>query len=170
MRFLRIAGMLTLSIVLWGVDKVQLHLKTGLWEVTTTRSTDSELPIPAELLEKLTPEQRARLNERVKARSADRTTLTKRCVTLEQLRTGVPFLPYRSCRRTSIEPVAGSVVLGIECADQRMSHQGTLRIQVLQAMSVKGEWDPHSSGDARASDLPYTFTANWRSSHCRGQE
>jgi Protein of unknown function (DUF3617) len=170
MRFLTITAMLTLSTVFWAVDKVQLQMKTGLWEVATTPTTDSELPLPAELLEKLTPEQRARLEERVKARSADQTTVRKRCVTSEQSRTGVPFLPYRSCTRTSINSVGGRIVLGFECADQRLKRKGTLRIQVLKTMSVRGEWNLRLGGQDRAPDLSYTFTANWRSSHCNVQE
>lgn len=169
MRFLPIAGMLTLFTVLWAVDEVQLHLKPGTWVLTATPLADSELPIPAELLEKLTPEQRARLEERVKARSADRTTITRRCLTSEQLRTGVPFPPYPSCTRTSIHSAGASIVLGLECGDPGLRREGTLRIQVLQAVSVSGEWNLHRVGQDRTPDLNYTFTANWRSSHCSDQ-
>jgi hypothetical protein len=174
MQSLPIAGVLVLALsaVLWAADKVQLRLKTGVWDVTTAVITDKGLPVPAAILEKLTPEQRARLEERMKARSAERTTgtVSQRCVTSEELRSGVPFLPYRSCTRKSIDSAAGMITLGIECTDQAVRREGTLRIQRLEAGFVKGEWTIHSNGEDHAKDLTYGFTASWRGSGCGRQE
>ena len=52
-------------------NRPSLNLKIGLWEVTTTVTTSEEMPIPAGLLEKLTPAQRARVEERMKARKSE---------------------------------------------------------------------------------------------------
>lgn len=43
-----------------------LNIKTGLWETTSTLKMSGDMPIPAGMLDKLTPEQRARLDERMK--------------------------------------------------------------------------------------------------------
>src|SRR6266568_18776 len=51
--------------------KIQpLNVKPGLWETTATYKTSGAPPIPPETLAKLTPQQQARLEERMKANSA----------------------------------------------------------------------------------------------------
>jgi hypothetical protein len=47
-----------------------LNIKPGLWETTMTIRTAGQLPMAAELLNKLTPEQRAEFEARMQARSA----------------------------------------------------------------------------------------------------
>src|SRR5690242_9544509 len=44
-----------------------LNVKPGLWETTVTYSMAGELPMSPEMLKKMTPEQRARLEEAMKA-------------------------------------------------------------------------------------------------------
>lgn len=69
----------------WAADRIQpLNVKLGLWEMTITTKNSGQMPVPPELLSKLTSEQRARLEERMKAQSSgDSKTRTYR------------FLPYR---------------------------------------------------------------------------
>jgi hypothetical protein len=91
---------------LWAADKYQpLDVKTGLWEVSTTISTGGQLPIPADLLEKLTPEQRARFEERMNAKSLQpaKPIVSKNCLTQEQLDKGDSFTENRkSCTHTIV--------------------------------------------------------------------
>src|SRR5882724_1490051 len=67
-----IIGLVCLSsAAVWAGGKFQpLDVKTGLWETTTTNTHSGEMPLPAELLDRLTPEQRARMEARMKANSA----------------------------------------------------------------------------------------------------
>src|SRR5262245_49843809 len=85
MRFHLVLTLLVLSSsALFAADKLQpLNVKIGLWEVTHTMSMSGMPPIPAELLAKMTPEQKAQLEERMKARSAEppHSTTEKQCVT-----------------------------------------------------------------------------------------
>ena len=61
---------ITASAGLWAADRYQpLDVKTGLWEVTTTVSTSGQMPIPPDLLAKLTPEQRAKFEQQMSGRS-----------------------------------------------------------------------------------------------------
>src|SRR5215471_1665648 len=95
-------GMLIFALTAFAADKMQrLNVKTGLWEVTTTMSTQGETPVPAELLQRLTPEQRARMEARMKAQPAgrSRTTTEKNCLTEEDLAKGDSFSknPNQEC-------------------------------------------------------------------------
>jgi len=75
-------GILLGSLLTVGAaDNVQpLNVKAGLWEVTTTGASSKDVVLPAALLEKLSSEQRARIEERIKASRSDtaKTTIKKR--------------------------------------------------------------------------------------------
>ena len=88
------AGVLLIGLTAFAADKMQrLNVKTGLWEVTKTIHTEGHTPIPAAMLERLTPEQRARMEARLKAQPADRSrTITARnCVTEQDMQKGSLF-------------------------------------------------------------------------------
>ena len=84
-----LAGLVMLSsVAVWAADKLQpLNVKAGLWETTTTRITNGEMPIPAEFLARLTPEQRGKMEARMKANSAEKTktNTSKSCMSKEKL-------------------------------------------------------------------------------------
>lgn len=144
-----------------------LELKLGLWEVTTING-DETMPVPASVLEKLTPEQRARLQERLTARSqVQGVPSTKRqCVTLKELSAGVPFLPYRSCRRTSLHSAEQSFTLSIQCQDEAVQREGTLHIEVIDATTVRGAWRLRAKPNDHTRDSAHSFLAVWKSSQC----
>ena len=74
--------------VVLAAQKIEpLNVKLGLWEMNTTTKSGGEMPISPELLNKLTPEQRAKLEESMKAHSgAHETTNTyKTCLTKEKM-------------------------------------------------------------------------------------
>ena len=79
MKKVAIAVML-FSSAAWAQAKFQpLNVKTGLWESTSTSTTVGQMPVPADLLAKLSPEQRAKFEARMKANSAPKTrTFTKK--------------------------------------------------------------------------------------------
>ena len=59
-----------------GATLQPLNIKPGLWEQTVNTTIAGEMPISTEMLNRLTPEQRARMEERMKANSAAHTHTT----------------------------------------------------------------------------------------------
>src|ERR1700737_205638 len=164
MPLIPLVALLSCSTASGAVDKVQsLNVKTGLWEVTTTVVTSAEMPIPAGLLEKLTPEQRARIKDRIAARKSRpaKTAIKKQCMTKRQLDHGIPFNPDRkSCTRTVLTSTGSKVDMRVECLVQGIKSDGTFRIEAVSSENVRGS--VHFS--ATASDNPNsisTFTAKW---------
>jgi hypothetical protein len=157
-------------VAVWAADKVQpLNVKAGLWEVTTTVTTSGELPIPAGLLEKLTPEQRARIKDRIEARKSEpgKTTIRKLCLTRKQLDNGIPFGPDRkSCTRTVLTSSASEVDLRVECLDQGIKRDGTFQIEALSSENAKGSVRFSAASGDNAMRSTSTFTANWIAPFC----
>src|SRR5581483_11215497 len=98
MRSVAVAMVLLLGSAAWG-EKLPFNVKTGLWETTST------LPMSPELLAKLTPEQRARVEAALKgeANNGKPTTRTyKSCLTKEQLDRGTAFNNTKECTETPV--------------------------------------------------------------------
>lgn len=155
---------------LWAAHKVTpLNIKTGLWEVTTTTAPTEDVMLPAALLEKLTPEQRARVEERMKARKADpqKTTTTKQCLTRQELNRGLPFRQAgKSCTWTALTSTSSEVEMRGECVDQGVKTEGTLRIEALGPEQAQGSVQFSTKGDNATPRFTSTFKAKWIGSVC----
>ncbi|HET7892993.1 MAG TPA: DUF3617 family protein, partial [Candidatus Sulfotelmatobacter sp.] len=80
-----------------------LNVKTGLWESTVTYTRTGQLPISAGTLARLTPAQRARLEERAKANAGNSTTTTNQsCLKKEDLE-NPDFTDKKKCTWTTLE-------------------------------------------------------------------
>jgi hypothetical protein len=160
----------TLYLVTGTADWPQpLNVKTGLWEVTTTVTTSEEIPIPDGLLEKLTPEQRARAEERVKARKAgpQKTSIAKLCLASQELERGMPFRPARkSCTWTVVTSTSSKVEARGVCVSQGTKTEGTLRIEALSPEEAEGSIQLLKKNDNTSVTIS-TFKAKWIGSFCR---
>jgi len=165
MRF-RLALLLGLPLALHAADKGEpLNLKAGLWQVTTTTAPSDDVMVPAALLEKLTPEQRARVEERMNAKPADAPRMIRRkyCLTKEQLDKGATFGQDRkSCTRSILASTSDMLEMRIECAGQRqgISSAETLLVEATDPENVKGYVHRTMDGDGPESSIS-TFTARW---------
>jgi hypothetical protein len=171
MRLIPLIALLALSTGTGAVDKVQsLNIKLGLWEVATTVAANTEIPIPAGLLEKLTPEQRARVEERIKAKSSDAPKVIRRkyCLTKKQLNRGPTFSPdWESCNRVILASTSNRLEVRFECASQPQEAKsaGTLQVEAIDPENVKGCVRRAISRD-RPADSSWIFTAKWTHPIC----
>lgn len=171
MRATAIWGLVFLAaLAVWAADKPEpLNVRLGLWEVTRTTATSGEMPIPAKLLEKLTPEQRARLDDRMKARSAEtaRKTTTKYCLTTERLNQGIHFDQDRkACTRTVVSSSRTKIEVRTQCTGGALHTDGILHIERLNSENVKGDLQSLAGNGDRSSSS--TFTAKWICPICNG--
>jgi len=150
-----------------------LDIKIGLWETTRTFKTVGELPIPAATLDKLTPEQRARLQERMSANSAghSNTTTDKHCVTkaeLEQRKLEVSA--SKECRPT-VTTSTSSVAKGkLSCEIEGMRGSATFEAEALDPEHVKGSAHGSMSGGGHTLNFDGSFSSKWLGSACGNVE
>jgi len=161
---------LTVANQIWAADKVQpLNVKTGLWEVTTTTTRSGEMPLPADLLAKLTPEQRAKMEETSKANSSEltRSTTRKSCLTKEKLETGAAFHEDRkSCGLTIVTSTSSKLETRVQCDVEGVKNVGTFQVEALSQESVKGAVHMTTSGGDHTLIMTSSFTANWIAPAC----
>ena len=156
----------------WAADKLQtLNVKTGLWRVTTVTVITGEMPIPAELLARLTPQQRTRMEERMKARSPERTTTTteKGCITREQLEQGPAFGEDRQlCVRTIVASTSRKANMKIQCEQKGVKGGGILQFEALSPENVTGSEHVTASDGTHTMNSNSTITARWMGPACGG--
>ena len=144
-----------------------LNVKPGEWEATVTSQVTGLPPIPPEVLDKLTPEQRQMMEQRMKGNQTPRTTTGKSCITKEQIEKGFDLSGHdQSCTRTVISSTSSKQEIKIECNQGNNKSTGTIRIEASSPESVKGSLQMAMNGGGRSMNMNSTFTAKWLSPAC----
>lgn len=147
----------------WAADAVQpLDVKLGLWESTSTIERSGAPPIPAEVLERLTPEQRAKIEERAKTQQGAKTTTRKHCVTKEELAKAMAFgNDEKTCHRTVLASSSSKLEFKMECGAGTMKSNGEVHVEALSSEHVKGSIVMNIGDGTRAMKLNSTFESKW---------
>lgn len=146
-----------------------LNIKPGLWESTRTIKTAGETPIPAELLNRMTPAQRARMEERMKANSAghSNTATEKHCVTREDLeRDRLKLAETKECTTTVLNSTSTSVRAKLVCNTEGMHATGTLELLAADSEHVNGSYQSTMNGNGHRMNVEGTWTSKWLGSSC----
>lgn len=146
-----------------------LHVKPGLWEVTTIMTRTGQLPISPDVLAKMTPEQRARIEERMKAQgeNAQRARVRKSCVTKEKLEKNNMFEERQSCKRTVVTSTASKMEVHAECDSPHGTRINVSTVaEALDSGNVKGSMQMSASGAENTMNMNATFTAKWIGAVC----
>ncbi len=146
-----------------------MNVKPGLWESTRTIKRTGQLPIPAEMLNRLTPEQRARMEERMKANSAAHTSTTteKHCLTKEELeRDRLTFAEAKECSTTILNSTSTTVKAKLVCDQEGMHATGALELVAADPEHVTGSYHSTVNNDGHTMNVDGTWTAKWLGSSC----
>jgi hypothetical protein len=169
MRKLFCGLMLVISMGLSAGNKPQpLNVKVGLGEVKQSVTTSGEMPIPPDTLAKMTPEQRARLEARMKANAGGKTTTTthKSCLTKEQLEKDPTFSENPNCSWTVLTSNGSKVEARGVCVDNGMKSRVNLQVESLNTESVKGTGQAVVSGGDHTMNVNLAFTSKWLGPTC----
>jgi hypothetical protein len=162
------AGMLCTTT--WAAATTPLDVKPGQWETTTTSETAGQLPIPQEMLDKMPPEQRARMEQAMKARAAKgATTRTRKsCVRKEQL-DKIPFSADddgKSCKPTVETSSRTKQEIHMDCENEAGKRTGFFRVEAADPESVKGTVQMTVSNGGRTMNINSNFSAKWLGPVC----
>jgi hypothetical protein len=161
--------------VLWGVaahaaDAIQpLDVKVGLWEVTGTNAVSGLPPIPQDVLDKMPPERRAKLEAVMKERSGQgpKTTTRKHCVTKEELeKSAVLGEDSKSCTRTVVTSTRRKLDARISCVEEGNRRAGTFDLEAADREHVKGSMRMVVTGGDKTMTVTSTFTGKWIGPAC----
>ena len=164
-----IACLVLVSSPVWAADKLQtLDVKLGLWETTTTGMSSGELPIPPDMLEKMTPEQRAKFEQAMKSRMGAPSTNTHRyCLTKEKLEKDLSFGADRpNCTHQVVSSSSSAAEVKVHCTEQNSNLDGTVKVQASNSENVKASMHMTVSGSGKNMNVDTNMTSHWISSSC----
>ena len=153
----------------WAADPTPLNVKTGQGEATITSETAGQLPIPQEMLDKMSPEQRAKMEAMMKARGAQggRTNTYKSCLKKEDLNKPLVSDEQRkSCKQTFVTSTSTSQEIHMECEIGGGKQSGTLKLEALDSGTVKGSMQMVASNGGRSMTVNSSFSSKWLGPVC----
>jgi Protein of unknown function (DUF3617) len=154
----------------WAADITPLNVKTGQWESTMSGESTGQLPIPQDMLDKMTPEQRAKMEAMLKARGMQgpRTSVYKSCLRKEDL--AKPSFgndeTQKSCKQTIVTSSATKMEIHMDCEMGGGKQTGTFKFEALDSGTVKGTMQMTASNGGRVMNINNNFSAKWVGPAC----
>ena len=146
-----------------------LDVKTGLWEMSSTGESSGMPPIPAELLAKMSPEQRAQMQARMAAAMAqsNKPDVTRSCISDKTLQRGLDLNQGErpECKRTTVNSTSKQIDVTMECTgEQKMN--GTFHFEAIDRQNIRGNLNLVVSGGANTMTIKRTMQGKWLGSDC----
>ncbi len=158
------------AVTLWAANTVQpLDVKLGLWETTTVSQVSGMPPISPEMMARMTPEQKAKMEAMMKQRQAQgpQTHTTKKCVTKEDLGKGGWFdKEDQDCTKTVLTSTSHKLDVKLECTKGGGKQSGTLHIEAMDSGNVKGTMQMSATNGTNTMNVNSTMSSKWLGSAC----
>jgi hypothetical protein len=151
-----------------GEKYVPMNVKTGLWETTMVMQHSGAL-LPPEVLEKMSPEQRAKMEERMKARGGeDAKPITHRsCLTKEKLEQNAMFEESKAhCVRHVVTSTPSKLEVTAECEHEGFKSTVSASFVALDSENVKGTMHITSGRNGTPMKIDSTFVGKYVGATC----
>jgi len=156
----------------WASGAVEpLDIKTGLWQITLTVRTSGLPPIPPDVLAKLKPEERARIDAQTKEKRAEgpRISVKRSCLREKELHQ--PLLPGfggegQGCRQTVTSSSRAGQEIRVDCGKGAEQGGGTVRIEAIDKENVRVASSWSMTDGARTLQMSSTATLKWLGAFC----
>jgi hypothetical protein len=154
----------------WAAELHPLDVKPGQWETSVAGHMSGIPSIPPEVLNQMTPEQRAKVEAAIGARGA-KPIVSSNCMTKEKLaqawNTGQEAM--KSCTTTVITSSSSKQEIHIACDRNGSKSSGTVKVEAVDLGHIRGsiQMTAMSASDGgHALNMNYTFTSKWVGSAC----
>ena len=134
--------------------------------VTHSMSGMPAMPdIPPDVLAKMPPEQRARVEAAMKGGPS--TDVRKECITKEKLEKHSAFSNNRGdCTRTVVNSTGSKLEMKIHCEEKQSSTDGTLVLETVGSDRVKGTMQSVTNANGHTMNMNFTFSSKYLGPAC----
>ena len=156
-----------------GLTSAQsINVKPGQWETTTNMSAPGGAPampqLPPGALDRLPPEQRAKIEAQLKAAGGPRTNTSTGCVTADDVAKG--FKPGNMpayCSYNLTVSTAKQQKMNVTCSTDKVQTTGTVQVDIVDSENVKGQIQMATTTPAgQTMNTNMTFTSKWVGATC----
>jgi uncharacterized protein DUF3617 len=142
-----------------------LDVRMGLWEVTNVSTLGGQMPQMD--LSKVPPEQRARIEQSMKAMMGSHTHVVKSCITKEKFEKSA-FLDDqqgRNCTQKITTNTRSTFEAALTCAGEHPM-TGQMHLDAVSPTAVKGAIKSTSTEDGRTMNIDMVLTGKWLGADC----
>jgi len=145
----------------------QLNVKLGLWETTWVTQTQGMPPLPKELLDRMSPEQRKKMEDEIRAGQAQGpdTNTDRECITQRDLERPFETSSTKECKHTKVVATRTSQEIQIVCTGG-MPGSGTMKVSAPNPQTMTGSMELKLGAGAQAMTIKGQLKARWLSSEC----
>jgi hypothetical protein len=169
-RRISIALLFAISVSVAGAaDK--LNVKTGLWEITTVSHISGSPPLPKEVLERMTPQQRAEMAAAIKeqASKGPQTDTDRQCLTQKDLDHPFESADSEDCTHTIVRTTRTSQEMKLSCTGKHKG-SGSLRVNATTPESMNGELDIKIGEGSDVMTIKSQLKGRWLGPDCGDED
>jgi hypothetical protein len=150
----------------------KLDVKPGLWETTTTSEIGgmaSAMPaIPPDILAKMPPEQRAKMEAMMKGQGSANTFTNQSCVTEKDLERGLrpENTKEQSCKIDSISVQDKTQEAHVTCTSSHGTSTGVFKMTATSRESYEGTMDMNTTANGHPMTVKATLKGKWLGANC----
>lgn len=163
-------GILALAAVGSSIISAQsLNVRPGQWETTVNGATPggAAAALPPGVLDRLPPDQRAKIEAQMKAAGQARTNTSTGCVTKEDVAKGFqPANVPQSCKYEVTLSTASQLKMTMTCETDKTKGTGTIQVDAVDSENVKGSMQSAMSVNGQTMNTNMTFTSKWVGPTC----
>jgi Protein of unknown function (DUF3617) len=149
-------------------DNTPLAVKPGLWEMTSDMQHNGAPPIPPEVLAKMTPEQRQKLEQAMQGDAAPQHRVDQHCVTAEDIKNGFDRMDQMSRGQCTRKVTTSSATVHegtFTCTGQRKS-SGSYRFEAKSPEQVVATWTMTMTGGGNTMTMKNDMKGKWLAAEC----
>jgi hypothetical protein len=149
----------------------KLDVKLGLWEVTSSHNISGIPPMPKELLDKVTPEQRAAMEEafRKEAAKGPQTDTERECITQHDLEHPFDMGDTKDCTRTVVRTTRTTQEVRLTCSGE-VKGSGVLRVTTPTPETMTGTLDLQLGDGKDAMKVKSQLQGRWLGPDCGDED
>ncbi len=158
------------AVAAYAAAPITLNLRPGLWEMTSSAQTSGMPPIPQEMLDRMPPDRRAKLEASIAARQAAgaKPHMRKTCVTPKSLQRGLKFdeRAESGCEQTVTSSTGKTMDVQIACRGARQRTTGTMHFIAAGPESVRGTIDMTIGDGTHNMNVKSVIEGKWLAADC----
>jgi Protein of unknown function (DUF3617) len=157
-------GAVALSVACAATAAERLNVKTGLWEITSVTSVSGMPPLPKEVLDHMTSEQRAELQASMKGDKPE-TNTDRECITDKDLEHPFESANTKECTETIVSSTRTTQEVRLVCSGE---HKGTglLRVSTPTPDTMTAMLDLRAGDGKDALTIKSQMKGRWLGADC----
>jgi hypothetical protein len=172
MKTSKVTAVLALSsIALTATSADKLNVKLGLWEITSISRFSGMPPLPKEVMDKMTPQQRADMEAKIKAASAEEPEpeVSSECITQDDLDKPFNSANAEDCTQTIVRTTRNTQEIRLVCSGQTKG-SGMFRVTTVTPENMTGELDLKVGEGANMMTITSKIKGRWLGADCGDED